>query len=53
MRQIEAEKETWNKNLVVNDANEQLQHVGTLKYINLFTTHVDTHIQHVGYIING
>ena len=29
-------------NLVVDDTNEQLQHVGTLKYINLFTSHADT-----------
>ena len=37
----------------MNDTNEQLQHLGTLKYINLFTTHADTHIQRVGYIISG
>ena len=40
-------------NLAVDDINEQLQHVGTLKYINLFATHADTHIQRVGYIISG
>ena len=45
-------KQAWN-NLVVDDTNEQLQHVGTLKYINLFTTHAGTHIQRIGYIING
>ena len=28
--------------LIADDTNEQLQHVGTLKYINLFTTHTDT-----------
>ena len=39
--------------LIADDTSEKLQHVGTLKYINLFTTHVDTHIQRVGYIING
>ena len=53
MRRIEAEKETLNNNLVVEDTNEQLQDVGTLKYINLFTAHVDTDIQRVGYIVNG
>ena len=31
----------------------KLQHVGTLKCNNLFNTHVDTHIQRVGYIITG
>ena len=36
--------------MIVDDTNEQLQHVGTLKYINLFTTHADTHIQRIGYI---
>ena len=39
--------------MTTNDTNEHLQHVGALKYINLFTTHADTHIQRVGYIING
>ena len=45
--------EIWNNILVADDTNEQLQHVRILKYINLFTTHVDTHIQRVGYIVNG
>ena len=40
-------------NLTADDTMNKLQHVGTLKYINLFYTHVDTHIQHVGYIIGG
>ena len=31
----------------------KLQHMGTLEYNNLFTTHADTHIQRIGYIING
>ena len=38
---------------MVDNTNEQLQHVGTLKYINLFTIHADTYIQRVGYIISG
>ncbi len=39
--------------MTTNDTNEQLQQVGTLTYINLFTTHADTNIQRVGYIISG
>ena len=27
--------------------------LGIWKYVNLFTTHADTQIQRVGYIING
>ena len=46
-------KQAWNNFLIVDDTNEQLQHVGTLKYMNLFTSPVDTHIQRVGYIVNG
>ena len=44
--------ETWNNNWVVDDTNEQLQHMGIWKYVNLFTTHADTQIQRVGSIIN-
>ena len=38
IRRIEAEKETWNNNLVADDTKNKLQLVGTLKYINVFTT---------------
>ena len=41
------------KKLDIDDTNEQLQHVEILKYINLLTTHADTHIPSVGYIISG
>ena len=40
-------------NLTVDNTMNKLQHVGTLKYNNLFNTHTDTHIQRVSYIING
>ena len=44
MRRKKLKKKHEISNLIVDDTNEQLQHVGTLKYINLFTTHTDTHI---------
>ena len=50
IRRIEAEKETWNK-LVTVATNNNFDHVGTLKYINLLL-HIDIHFQRVKYIIN-
>ena len=49
----EAENKHDTDNLTVDNTMNKLQHVGTLKYNNLFNTHADTHIQRVGYIISG
>ena len=51
IRQIEAEKEIWHYKLVEDTANNNFDHVGTLKYINLLL-HIDIHLQRVKYIIN-
>ena len=47
----EAEKETWSNKFVADATNDNLDHVGTLKYINLLL-HIDIHLQRVKYIIN-
>ena len=52
MRRKNLKKKHEINNWIANDTNEQLQRVGTLKYINFFTIHVDTHIQRVSYIIS-
>ena len=41
----------WYNKLVEDTANNNLDHVGTLKYIN-FLLHIDIHLQRVKYIIN-
>ena len=53
MRQKKLKKKHEINNLTVDDTMNKLQHMGTLKYNNLFNIHADTHIQRVGYIING
>ena len=51
IRRIEAGKEIWHNKLVEDTANNNFDHVGTLKYINLLL-HLDIHLQRVKYIIN-
>ena len=51
IRRIEAGKEIWHKKLVEDPANNNFDHVGTLKYINLLL-HIDIHLQRVKYLIN-
>ena len=51
IRRIEAEKETWHNKFVVDAANNNSKHVGTLKYINPFY-YTDIHLQRIKYIIN-
>ena len=41
----------WHNKLVEDTVNNNLDHVGTLKYINLLL-HKDIHLQRVKYIIN-
>ena len=53
MRQKKLKKKHEISNLTADDTMNKLQHAGTLKYNNLFNTHVNTHIQRVGYIISG
>ena len=48
---LEAGKEIWHNKLVEDTANNNFDHVGTLKYINLLL-HIDIHLQRVKYIIN-
>ena len=52
IRRIEAGKETWSNKFVADATNNNLDHVGTLKYINLLLR-IDIHLQRVKYIING
>ena len=49
----EAENKHETSNLTASNTMNKLQHMGTLKYNNLFNTHADTHIRRVGYIISG
>ena len=51
IRRIEAGKKIWYNKLVEDTANNNFDHVGTLKYINLLL-HIDIHPQRVKYIIN-
>ena len=51
IKRIEAEKEAWHNKFVADTTNNNLKHVGTLKYVNLLR-HIDIHLQHVKYIIN-
>ena len=51
IRRIEAGKEIWHNKLVEDTANNNFDHVGTLKCINLLL-HIDIHLQRVKYIIN-
>ena len=47
----EAGKETWSNKFVEDNANNNFDHMGTLKYMNLLLD-IDTHLQRVKYIIN-
>ena len=51
IRRIEAGKEIWHNKLVEDTANNNFDHVGTLKFINLLL-HIDIHLQRVKYIMN-
>ena len=48
---MKLEKKHENNKLVEDTANNNFDHVGTLKYINLLL-HMDIHLQRVKYIIN-
>ena len=51
LRRIEAEKEAWSNKFVADATNNNLDHVVTLKYMNLLL-YIDIHLQSVKYIIN-
>ena len=51
IRRIEAEKKAWSNKFVADATNNNLDHVGTLKYMNLLLD-IDIHLQSVKYIIN-
>ena len=53
MRRKKLKKKHEISNLIADDTINKLQHVGTLKYNNLFNIHADTLIQRFGYIISG
>ena len=53
MRRKKLKKKHETNILTASNTMNKLQHVGTLKYNNLFNTLADTHIQRVGYIISG
>ena len=49
---MKLEKKHENNKFIADAANNNLDHVGTLEYINLLLR-IDIHLQRVKYIMNG